>query len=339
MKKQMALTLVVLLVLGMLGGCGNAAPGTETTEPKPTQSVEEANVMKILTLGSSSSVDACHMLNLVAAKENPEQELLIGTLYYSGCKLSQHVQFLTENSSVYNLYLSSTKTPDAKPTVTENVTMQYALQSDCWDVVLLQGGSGETMEDDAFTNGNIETIKKYVNENKKNPEMVFAYHSIGVSSTDKELLATYSGTPNPYEARAAKWDYDRARIYQERIDRITRFVATDPDYQFVVNSITAVENAITSYLGERGIKRDYTHLTDIGRLIAAYCYYCELYDVEELKEIKVTSIPKSFLKSTANTSEDLVLTDTEKAVVLEAVNNTLKNPYQITQSQYTQPPA
>lgn len=339
LKKTIALTLATVLILGLFGGCGETAPSTEPTEPKETQSAEEAKVMKILTLGSSSSVDACHMLNLVAAAEGAPQELIVGTLYYSGCTLSQHVQFLTENSNVYQLYLSSTSTPNSPPTIIQAVSMQMVLRQDCWDVVILQGSSFETMEDSAFANGNVETIKNYVNKNKLNPEMIFGYHAIGVSSTDKDLIATYPYSPNPYDSTASEWNYDRARIYAERIDRLERFVETDKDYQYRIYSITAVENAITSYLGEKGIKRDYTHLTDIGRLIAAYSVYCELYGIEELKEIKVDAIPKSFLKSTANKAVDLEITDAEKTVILEAVNNTIKNPLQITQSQHTQAPA
>lgn len=339
MKKRIALILAALLALGLFGGCQKAEPATTTeptSAPTPTQSPEEAKVLKVLTLGSSSSVDACHMLNMVAAAEGVEQELVIGTLYYSGCKLSQHVKFLQENSPVYQLYLSSSAEPKSPPTIMENITMQMALRQDCWDIILLQGGGSETMVDEAFTNGNIEIIKKYVLENKLNPEAVFGYHAIGVSSTDKDLIATYPYTPNSYDTNAAKYGYDRTRIYAERADRLQRFVETDQDYKYRIYSITAVENAITSFLGQKGIKRDYTHLTDIGRLIAAYSCYCELYGIEELTEIKVNAIPKSFLKSTPDKSVDLVLTDAEKAVVVEAVNNTIQNPLTITQSKITE---
>ena len=339
MKKKIALILAAMLVFGMLGGCETAEPATTTTEatqPKPTQSPEEAKVMKILTLGSSSTVDACHMLNLVAAAEGATQELVVGSLYYSGCKLSQHAQFLKENSPVYSLYLSRSADPKSPPIIMDNVTMQMALRQDCWDIVFLQGSGFETLEDTAFTNGNTEIIKAYVLENKLNPEMEFGYHATGVSSTDKDLIATYPLSPNVYETNAAKYGYDRKVIYNERVDRLRRFVETDPDYIYRVYSITTVENAITSFLGEKGIKRDYTHLTDIGRLAAAYCYYCELYGVEELTEIKVDTIPRAFLKSTADKSVDLVLTDGEKAVILEAVNNTIKDPLHITPSKLTE---
>ena len=337
MKKIIACTLTALLILGMLGGCAAAEP-TPSTEPKETQPEEEKQVLKVLTLGSSSSVDACHMLNLVAAAEGVEQELVVGTLYYSGCTLSQHVQFYNQNSNVYDLYLSSSKEPEKRPRIINEVSMRSALGYDYWDIIVLQGSSGESLKDESFTNGNIVVIKDFVNELKKNPEAVFAWHAIASCSTDPELIASYPYNPNPYQTTAAAYDYDRAKMFRDRADRLVRFIMADEDYKYVVASCTAVENAITSGLGQKGIKRDYTHLTDLGRLIAAYSWYCELYGIEELTEIKVDAIPMAFLKSTQDKSKDRVVTDFEKSIIMEAVNNTIKNPLEITQSQYTQAP-
>lgn len=339
-KRILASCLSAALCLGTFTACGNGGAPETTTEPAPTEPAEEAKVLKILTLGSSSSVDSNHMINLVAAAEGIGQyeEVIIGTLYYSGCKLSQHVQFLSQNSPVYRLYLSSTKTSGNPPQPMDDVTMQMALTFDYWDVIFLQASGGESMDDSAFTNGNIETIRNYVNEHKFNPLAIFGWHAIGVSSTDPDLIATYPYSPNGYETSAAKYNYDRELMLTERTSRLERYIMSDPTYVYVVPSCTAVENAITSYLGQKGIKRDYTHLTDVGRLIASYVWYCELFGVEELTEIKVDKIPKSFLKSTADKNQDLVLTEGEKAVIMEAVNNTLKNPLQLTPSQITTEP-
>lgn len=336
-KKFFAVFLSGLMLLGMFTGCGAEKP-QETETTAATEPEKEAKVMKVLTLGSSSSVDSNHMINLVAHAEGFDKELVIGTLYYSGCKLSQHVQFLTENKNVYDLYLSSTATPDAPPTVMKEVTMRDALRHDYWDVIVLQGSGNEVMTDDGFTNGNIETIRKYVEDNKLNPLAVYGWHTIGVSSTDPDLIATYPYTPNSYETSAAKYNYDRALMLTERTSRVERYIMSDPSYVYVINTCTAVENAITSYLGQKGIKRDYTHLTDVGRLINSYVWYAKLSGIDQLQEINVDAIPKAFLKSTVDKTQDLVLTEAEKAVILEAVNNTLKNPLEITQSQYTQAP-
>ena len=42
------------------------------------------------------------------------------------------------------------------------------------------------------------------------------------------------------------------------------------------------------------------------------------------------------VKRLLRSPKDLVLTDAEKALILEAVNNTIKNPFTITQSQITE---
>ena len=66
--------------------------------------------------------------------------------------------------------------------------------------------------------------------------------------------------------------------------------------------------------------------------------YCKLADVEQLEDIKLTTIPKNFLK-TYTGAGDMTLTETEKAILIESVNNALKQPLQLTQSQYTHAPA
>lgn len=335
LKRLLALSLSVIMTLGVFTACSTGTP-KETEPTVATEPEEEAKVMKVLTLGSSSSVDSNHMINLVAHAEGFDKELVIGTLYYSGCKLSEHVQFLTENSNVYNLYISSTKTPDAPPTIIDGVTMGDALRHDYWDVIFLQPSGTESMNDTAYTNGNIETIRKYVDENKLNPLAVYGWHTIAVSSTDPELIAMYPYTPNSYDTNAAKYNYDRTLMLNERTDRMERYIMSDPSYVYVVASCTAIENAITSSLGQKGIKRDYTHSTDLGRLITSYVWYAKLAGIEQFTEIKLDAIPKAFLKSTENKFQDRVLTELEKAIILESVNNALANPLRITQSQYTE---
>ena len=59
--------------------------------------------------------------------------------------------------------------------------------------------------------------------------------------------------------------------------------------------------------------------------------------MEELTELKFTTIPKNFFRSTTS-PVDYNLTEMEQKIVIESVNNALKNPLQITQSQYTEAP-
>jgi hypothetical protein len=341
LKKFLTLFLCVCMLLGLFTACGAEAPGeTESTVAESTAATEpeqEAKVMKVLTLGNSAAVDSNHMINLIAHTEGLEKELVIGTLYYSGCTLAQHVKFMNGNEPVYKLYMSSTATPDQPPEGIEEVTMELALRHDYWDVIVLQGGGG-LYKEETYTNGDIQAIQDFSNKHKLNPNAVFAWHFFGAPASDPELLNTYPKTPNPYVTRMAMFGNSRRSYFEACAVNYGKYIYTDDSFEFVICSGTAGMNASTTYLTEKDLIRDYFHTTDLGRLITSYVWYATLAGIEQLQEIKLDAIPKAFLKSTQDKSQDRPLTEAEKAIILESVNNALKNPLEITQSQYTQAP-
>lgn len=341
LKKILTMLLAVLMILGMFSACGgngNTETQPETTEAaEPTQPGEEGKTLKILTLGHSLAVDCGHMLNRIAAAEGYE-ELKIGTLYYSGCPLPRHVQFLTDNSPEYNLYISSAKTPNMIPEITNDVTMEYALRLDYWDIIIMQGGVFEIAEDKTYTNGNIQTIQKYVQENCQNPNVQFAWHMAWAPPVDNSLRDQYPYPDNnTYYSSYIPYSDDRTTLYQQIVKCVEKNIVTDETFQFVIPTGTAMENALSSYLEEKDIHRDYVHASDLARVMNSYLWFCKLTGVEELTEVKMDTIPVGFFKSTQG-FEDRVLTDAEKAIILESVNNALKTPFAMTQSQYTTAP-
>ena len=339
-KKALTLCLCVLMVLGTFAACGNTGEPEASTEPVVTEPPEEAKVLKILTLGHSLAVDCGHMLNLICATEGigEYEEISIATLYYSGCPLYKHVNYLQNNSPEYNLYQSSTKTPNAPPTIMQDITMLNALRMDYWDIIIMQGGVFEIAQTETFTDGKIQIIQNYVNENKLNPLAYFAWHMPWATPTDNELRDMYPKTPNTYYSNYEKLGNLRENYYNGITKCVGDHIVTDETFKFVIPSGTAIENALSSYLEEKDLHRDFAHASDLGRVIASYTWYCRLMGIEKLEEIKLSAIPVSFFKSTVGV-EDRVLTDAEKAIILESVNNALANPLQMTQSQYTQAPA
>ncbi len=340
MKRCFTLVLAVLMLTGILTACAKPskqpAPTTVATEPAPTQPEGEAEVLKVLTLGHSLAVDSGHMLALVAHAEG-YQGLKVGTLYYSGCPLTKHVAFLTENASEYDLYISSTEEPNTPPKVYEEVTMEYALRLDYWDMIVMQGGVFEIGRDGTYTDGSIQKIQKYVNENKLNPTAAFAWHMAWAPPTDNTLRDMYPYENNAYYSSYQDFDDDRTTLYNAITRCVSDYILTDDIFQFVIPSGTAMENALSSYLEETDLHRDYVHATDLGRVIVSYTWFCKLTGLDRLEEIKLDTIPKALFLSTAS-SEDWVLTDAEKAIILESVNNALAQPLQMTQSVYTETP-
>ena len=339
-KKILALCLSTLLVLGMFSACGNGGADETTTEPGPTEPAEEAKVLKVLTLGHSLGVDTGHMMNLIFATEGlgNYDKMVMATLYYSGCPLYKHVNFLTADQPEYNLYLSSTETPNAPPQIMESVTMRDALAFDYWDVIVMMGGVFEIAHSETYTDGKIQTIQAYVNEHKHNPLAIFAWHMPWAPPVNNDLRDKYPYENNSYYTSYEVFGHNRTNFYNALTTCVSDHIATDETFEFIIPTGTALENALSSYLEETDLHRDYVHATDLSRVIATYTWYCKLMGIEQLDEVKLDAIPKAFLKSTQDKTQDRVITDAEKLIILEAVNNTLKTPLQMTQSQYTEAP-
>ena len=293
--------------------------------------------LKILTLGHSLSLDAAHMLNLVAAAEGYDQEFIIGTLYHSGCKLTEHVEFLQTDATEYGLYISSTLTPDQPPVKQDGVTMKYGIEYADWDIIIMQAGVFEIARETSYTSGNIQIIQNYVNEHKTNPNAIFAWNCPWVPPIDSTLRDKYPLSPNSYYSSYDAFNQDRLVMYGVTTDLLAKYIVTDSSFVYLIPSCTAIENANSSYLEETDLYRDYVHMNDFGRLITAYTWYCTLMGIDHLEEVNVDAIPVAFFKSTTGT-EDRVLTDAEKLIILESVNNALANPLEMTQSQYTVAP-
>lgn len=336
-KKMFSLCLVAVLILGCFTACGGNGGQTETTAPVATENPEEAKVLKVLTLGHSLSNDAGRMLNLVAHAEGYE-DMVIGNLYYAGCPLNKHVEFLTNNSSEYSLYLSSTETPDEPPKVMDGVSMLNAIKYDHWDIIVMQGGVFEIADDPTYKAGYIQTIQKYVNDNKLNPAVKFVWNMTWVPPVDDDLRATYTSEPNIYVKNYEKFNNDRTIMYNLVTQCVSDNILNDETFVDMIPSATVFENALSSYLTEKDVHRDYIHATDLTRLMIAYTWYCVLTGVDQLTELKVESVPRKFLQTTLGT-DDWTLTESQKALILESVNNALKNPLQMTQSQLTEAPA
>lgn len=336
LKKILSLFLAVLMIASM-GACGTAEQ-TPTTTQQTEPAVQDDGVLKVLTLGHSLALNATNMLALVAAAEGYEN-LEVGTLYYSGCPLYKHVQYLKSDAREYDLYTSNTKDTSAPPAKMEGVTMGEAIRYQDWDIIVMQGGTFELAAKETFLDGNIQTIQDYVNQNKLNPDAIFAWHMPWAFATDPDLQNSFKASDNnPYITGYAPYNNDRSKLFEAFTANVESYILTDETFQFMIPTGTAVENAMTSYLTEKDLLRDYAHAGDLGCLIAAYTWFCRMTGVEKLETLKLTAIPKAYFRTSTGT-EDRVLTESETAIIIESVNNALANPLVVTQSQYTQAPA
>ena len=340
MKKFLSLMLAILLVFGLCA-CGGTTTNTEDTQPIVETEPEKAGIpkkdtLKVLTLGHSLAVDSNHMLALVANAEG-YTGLTVGTLYYSGCPLYKHVEFLTGNKPEYDLYISNSANP-APPTVMMDVTMYDALRHDNWDVIVIQAGVFEIAKDETFTSENLKIIMDYVDKNKFNKDAVYVWNMTWVPPVDRELMAQYPYSPNSYESGYLVYGYDRANMYGNVTRCVSQYILTNDKFVAMIPSATVMENALSSYMVEKDIHRDYVHASDYTRVATAYAWYCTLMGIDSISEVKMDTIPVKYFRSLTGL-QDYVFSDAEKDLLIESVNNALKNPLEMTQSQYTEAPA
>lgn len=325
MKRIFAFLLTAAMLPGLCA-CGTANAPAETADA-------EKHPLRVLVLGHSLALDSSQMLSLIAATEGG-LELKLGTLYYSGCNLYQHVEFMNTDADKYNLYASSTAESYKPLEKIEHVTMAQAIAYDAWDLIVMQGGVFEITESGKYTDGNIQKIQTFVNKHKKNPDAVFAWHMPWAPPVDEELRRKYPYEDNPYITRYLAFGNDRSSFYEAITRCVEQHILTDDTFTMMIPTGTAMENALSGYPEERDLHRDYVHATDFGRIIAGYTWYCKLAGVSQLDELKLETVPFYFLLN-KDSGKDLVLTDTEKKLVLESVNNALKEPLKMTPSQYT----
>lgn len=316
MKKVLSLILCFGMMPALLSGCGGNSQ-TETT-PETTENVQRGGSLKVLAIGNSFSEDAMHLLYEIAQKEGIE-EIVLGNLYIGSCTLKKHAENATTDAPAYTYMYNKL----GEWTSETEWTMKQGLQAEQWDVITLQQVSAYTGLTDTY-NEDIQTITDYVNQNKINPESKLYWHmtwAYPASSNHSIFWNDYKG--------------NQLTMYKRIVRAVQEKIVPNTAFSGVLPVGTAVQNARTSYVGDR-LDRDTLHLNDLGRVIAAYTWFSVLTD-RTLDAIALNAVPSRLTKS-YKMPGDMVLTEGEKLLVAESVKNAIANPYTVTQSQYTTEP-
>lgn len=321
MKRVISLLLSILLLLSMTA-CGNAEPDTTTQAPEPTQSAAEQEVLRVLVIGNSHSNDAFWQLYEVFKAQSPEQEVMIGILYYSGCNITQHVQFGRASEKVYDYYRNSTGVWEHF----ENSDMQSCLRDQAWDIIMLQ----PSREKAEYEKVNRDALAAIIEQHAFKPYQLYL-HKSWANPSDPEL---WSDTHDPKPP--ASYQDNLIRMYgavdpanQSNIinEQIKTNVLGDEMFADYISTNAAIMHAhLVSGVPQLEIWRDYTHLTDYGRLIAAYTLYAEIMDVE-VTEVKVESIAANLRHRRAVVLGDMEVTEEMKQVIIDAVKYAQENPW------------
>ena len=316
MKRILSFALCVLLVMGLFGGCGSNGQ-TDAGDVKVSDAiVNKDGVLKVLAIGNSFSQDATHLLAEIAKQEGTE--IVLGNLVRGACSLATHASNTVSNAAAYSFFKSN----GGEWNVQKESTMLDGITSEDWDVITLQQVSDASGKVGTY-NHDIQTVVNYVNSNKTNPDAIMLWH----------MTWAY---PQPAGSQPYKYYKDQTTMYTSIVGAVQEKILTDKAFSGVLPSGTAIQNVRTSYLGDT-LNRDSMHLNDLGRVIAAYTWYCVLTG-KTLDTIALDAVPEALTESYEGTG-DMVLTEGQKLVIAEAVKNALANPFAVTQSQYTAEPS
>jgi len=302
MKKVISLLTCMLLSLGLMSGSAcNAADSVDSSSSNEQQNTEkwkDDGALKVLTIGNSFSDDTMEYVYFIA-KSLGIENVYLGNLYIGGCTLATHAANARKNMPMYEY-----RTNDSGVWNTERVyPIKRALQSQNWDFVSLQQASGSSGMPDTY--GDLPYLINYVRTYAPSAEIVWnmtwAYEQ---TSTHGEFV---------------KYDNSQQKMYESIVSAVKERVVTEKYIKKVIPCGTAVQNARTSYVGDR-LTRDGYHLTlDLGRYIAG------LTLVETLTGMPIRDI----------TYRPDGVSENYRRVAVDAVHNAVQNPFEVTTSAYT----
>ena len=317
MKRLISLLLcLVMLILCACTGAGQSDPsgdtGASTQETiDPNAPLSDGKTLKLLAITSSFGLNTTQFLYDIAVAEGCT-DVVVGRLYASGCTLAKHVENAQLNAAGYTYTKNSTGTWET----IEAASMLYGLQDEDWDIIFIQQSAAQSPIIETYGD-NIDLLMQYVQTNKTNPNARFVWNMTWAYQGDSDQMVF-----------TTVFKSNQMDMYETIVDVVQDKIVPRTDFTAIIPTGTAIQNARTSYFGDT-LTKDTYHLNNLGRAIAGYTLYSVLVD-KELTEINLGEV-KSY-----DITGSLTLTDEEKAVIIEAVNAAIKNPYEVTQSTHTE---
>ncbi len=278
-----------------------AATTTENTEIIPTEDWKADGVLRILTIGNSFSDDTMQYVYDIA-KDLGIENISLGNLYIGGCSLNTHAINARDDKAAYE-YRTNTR---GTWSTAKNHKMSDALRAQEWDFISFQQASGSSGIESTYST--LTYLIKYVQNLAPNAKLVWnmtwAYQQ---NSTHKDFT---------------NYGNDQMTMYNAIVKAVGNKIKTNENIKLIVPNGTAIQNARTSFVGDR-ITRDGYHLSyDLGRYIAGLTFTSKLTG---LSVENVRFAPPG------------VEGDKQKLAV-EAAMNAIANPDSVTDSIYVNAP-
>lgn len=218
----------------------------------------QKDTVRILAIGNSFSQDAVEQY-LFELAEAEDIHVIIGNMYIGGCTLERHVKNIREDKSAY-AYRKIIS--DGIKKELRDMSLSKALADEAWDYVSLQQASS--------LSGLYETYAKSL------PEL-YSYVKERVPKDTKFIIhRTWAYAVDSGHSGFKTYDRDQMKMFNAIVDATSR-AAKLTGIKIIVPSGTAIQNARTSFIGDR-LCRDGYHLDLLwGRYTAACTWFETLF--------------------------------------------------------------
>lgn len=254
------------------------------------------SIIRILAIGNSFSEDAMeHFLYGLANADG--KKVIIGNLFIGASDLDLHWKNASENNAKYNYRKVNTR---GEKTKTPGVAISTVLADEKWDYISFQQVSNKSGVYETYLTP-LSNLLSYVKERSTNPNVKYVLHQTWayVKASKNKKFETYNNSQDEmYSAIAST----------------TKKIKKKYKFDVLIPAGTAIQNARTSFIGDK-INRDDFHLSlYLGRYTASCAWYEMLFK-------------KSVVGNTFHPKE---ISDYEAKMAQTAAHKACKKPYRVT---------
>lgn len=221
--------------------------------PPKAQAASQRDTLRICAIGNSFSDDAIltHLYELFDSAGIP---VILGNAYIGGCTLERHYNNARQSLPAYTYR----KIVRGKQTDTQDSSLDFILSDEPWQFLSFQQSSP--------LSGIYDSYKPFIGELIK-----YARGKLK-SSTKLMWQMTWAYAHDSTHKDFPSYGNDQMRMYNAIIDATSK-VLKDNEFDILLPSGTAIQNARTTPLRGR-LTRDGYHLSlDYGRFIAACTWF------------------------------------------------------------------
>lgn len=313
--KRYRIYLTSLLIPLFIFSCSYKHQHAKTSSDKnseihvQTSRKADKDTIKVLAIGNSFSQDAVeaylHDISSAAGKK-----IIIGNLYIGGASLTVHQKNVEENLAKYNYRKIDLS---GKKVKTPNVSIETALKDEDWDFISFQQVSSYSGQYESFLEP-LPIVFNYVKERASNPHVKYILHQ------------TWAYEQTSKHKGFAFYNNDQMTMYHAIVDAVSK-AKNIADFDRIIPSGTAIQNARTSWVGDH-FTRDGYHLNELGQYTAACTWFESIFENDvvgnsfkpdslSVEETKIAQNAAHFAILKPNEVTDLVIFKGKSAAVLD----------------------